>query len=202
MIYVITNRKLVPEENGGFYKQIERIAKAQPDGIVLREKDLSPEAYEELAVECQKICNHYNVPLIINLFYEVARKLGILSVHLSMPVFKELLQTSEKLKGWEKLGVSVHSVEEAVFAEKNGADYLIAGHIFLTDCKKGLPARGLDYLHDVSTSVEIPVFGIGGMNEEHGALAMKTGASGICMMSELMKNTEPESIIKKFARHI
>ena len=104
--------------------------------------------------------------------------------------------------GWNRVGVSVHSPEEAIFAQNAGADYLIAGHIFLTDCKKGLPARGLGFLSDICSSVTIPVFAIGGMNEEHGHLAVQAGASGVCMMSELMKSRNPRKLIEPFAGKI
>ena len=105
----------------------------------------------------------------------------------------------EAFNTWKQIGVSVHSREEAVYAERRGADYLIAGHIFLTDCKKGVPARGLDFLKEICASVEIPVFAIGGMNLEHGRMAMEAGASGVCMMSELMESDEPGEIIKRFS---
>ena len=63
-------------------------------------------------------------------------------------------------------GVSVHSVEDARLAEQCGATYLTAGHVFVTDCKKGLAPRGLDFLHEVCSSVKIPVYAIGGIHEE------------------------------------
>ena len=69
----------------------------------------------------------------------------------------------------------------------------------MTDCKKGVPARGLDFLKEICASVEIPVFAIGGMNLEHGRMAMEAGASGVCMMSELMESDAPGEIIKRFS---
>ena len=62
------------------------------------------------------------------------------------------------------IGTSVHSVEDAIKAEQLGATYMTAGHIFATDCKKGLPPRGLDFLKNVCDAVEIPVYAIGGIN--------------------------------------
>ncbi|MFR7476795.1 thiamine phosphate synthase, partial [Frisingicoccus sp.] len=131
--------------------------------------------------------------------------------HLSMPVFQQMACDADKMtesnpvgkadvfKAWKQVGVSVHSRKEAVYAERRGADYLIAGHIFLTDCKKGVPARGLDFLKEICESVKIPVFAIGGMNVEHGRMAMEAGASGVCMMSELMESDAPGEIIKRFS---
>jgi thiamine-phosphate pyrophosphorylase len=202
MIYAITNRKLVSGGEAAYFRQIERIAAAGPDGIILREKDMTPEAYTAYALRCREICERWGIPLILNHFWEAAEKTGVRRIHLSMPVFRELVETgaaSEIFKTMAQVGVSVHSCDEAVYARDAGAEYLIAGHIFLTDCKKGLPARGLDFLKDICQSVDIPVFAIGGMNEVHGAMAIEAGADGVCMMSELMRSDKPEEIIKRFS---
>lgn len=211
MIYAITNRKLISRGEEVYFKQIEKIAAAKPDGIILREKDMAPEAYEIYAKRCREICDAWETPLILNHFWEIGEKLDIRRLHLSMPVFRQMagdadgmvetypVEKADVFNTWEQIGVSVHSREEAVYAERRGADYLIAGHIFLTDCKKGVPARGLDFLKEICASVEIPVFAIGGMNLEHGRMAIEAGASGVCMMSELMESDEPGEIIKRFS---
>lgn len=196
MIIAVTNRSFCADEKA-YYEQIERIAAAGPLAVLLREKDLGHEDYRRYAAVCKKICDRYAVPLIINHEMAVADELGIERVHLSMAEFKAALE-DDILKKYERVGVSVHSVEEAVYADANGADYLIAGHIFLTDCKKGLPARGLDFLKDVCDAVEIPVYAIGGMDIEHGREAIAAGAEGICMMSQMMKSGHPENTTKVF----
>lgn len=211
MIYAITNRKLISGGEEVYFKQIEKIAAAKPDGIILREKDMAPEDYEVYAKRCREICDAWGTPLILNHFREIGEKLDIRRLHLSMPVFQQMAGDADEMmesnpvgkaeifKKWKQVGVSVHSREEAVYAERRGADYLIAGHIFLTDCKKGVPARGLDFLKEICETVEIPVFAIGGMNIEHGRMAMEAGASGVCMMSELMESDVPGEIIKRFS---
>lgn len=211
MIYAITNRKLISGGEEVYFKQIEKIAAAKPDGIILREKDMAPEDYEVYAKRCREICDAWGTPLILNHFREIGEKLDIRRLHLSMPVFQQVAGDADEMmesnpvgkaeifKKWKQVGVSVHSREEAVYAERRGADYLIAGHIFLTDCKKGVPARGLDFLKEICETVEIPVFAIGGMNVEHGRMAMEAGASGVCMMSELMESDVPGEIIKRFS---
>lgn len=211
MIYAITNRKLISGGEEVYFKQIEKIAAAKPDGIILREKDMAPEDYEVYAKRCREICDAWGTPLILNHFREIGEKLDIRRLHLSMPVFQQMAGDADEMmesnpvgkaeifKKWKQVGVSVHRREEAVYAERRGADYLIAGHIFLTDCKKGVPARGLDFLKEICETVEIPVFAIGGMNVEHGRMAMEAGASGVCMMSELMESDVPGEIIKRFS---
>ena len=69
----------------------------------------------------------------------------------------------EEKKKFTKIGISIHSVEEAKEAEQLGASYLTAGHIYATDCKRGLPPRGLGFLKEVCREVSIPVYGIGGI---------------------------------------
>lgn len=196
MIYAVTNRKLLPE--GDFFSQLEKIGAARPDAVILREKDMAPEDYKKLAIKCRKICERYGVEFIINHFWQIGREPGMDRIHLSMAEFKALAE-SDMLDGWKSVGVSVHSLGEAVYAEGKGADYLIAGHIFPTDCKKDLPARGLDFLSDICNAVKIPVLAIGGMDIPHGEMAIEAGASGICLMSGLMKNSCPEEVIQRFS---
>lgn len=83
--------------------------------------------------------------------------------------------------------VSVHSQDEAIEAERLGADALIAGHIFVTDCKKGLEPRGLDFLRKICENVSIPVFAIGGIDDNNTELVKQAGAQGECRMSWYMK---------------
>jgi thiamine-phosphate pyrophosphorylase len=95
--------------------------------------------------------------------------------------------SAEQKKKFVVLGVSIHSVEEAISAYQAGATYLTAGHIFTTDCKKDLPPRGLDFLHTVCTAVPIPVYAIGGIDENNTITCIQEGAAGVCMMSSYMQ---------------
>ena len=95
----------------------------------------------------------------------------------------------EEKKKFTKIGISIHSVEEAKEAERLGASYLTAGHIYATDCKRGLPPRGLGFLKEVCREVSIPVYGIGGIkfDEEQWNDMKKCGAVGGCVMSGMME---------------
>ena len=95
-------------------------------------------------------------------FPEVVKHLGYDKLHLHL----EMLKTMGRTDGLNLLGTSVHSVEDAKEAEHLGADYIFAGNIFETDCKKGLPGRGLEFLENVCKAVNIPVYAIGGISEE------------------------------------
>ena len=172
-ILCITNRFLCKEN---FLVRIEKIASAHPAGIVLREKDMTEDAYAELAAAVMELCKKHGVPCILHRFVKAAIKLGSSSLHLPLPVLRSL--SAEEKRLFPLLGTSCHSAEDAIEAEKLGCSYIIAGHIFDTDCKKGLPGRGLDFLQKICESVSIPVYAIGGINSENIKAVRKTGASG------------------------
>ena len=181
-IIAFSNRKLC---SSSLVNQIEKIAKInKPDMFVLREKDLSKEEYEILANEVLKKCKEYDIECVLHNYIDVAIKLGCKNIHLPLSVFKE---NKDKLKYFKIIGVSTHSLNEAKFAERNGASYVTAGHIFKTDCKKGLEPRGLEFLNTVCKGVNIPVYAIGGINKDNIKLAIEKGASGVCVMSGFMK---------------
>ena len=182
-VITVTNRKL---SSRPFMEQMERVVKLHPKAVILREKDLSDEEYAELAAQILTLCKQYQVPCMLHTYLETARKLQHPYIHLSLFLLKE---NSEKLSDFLAVGCSIHSVEEAKEAQKLGATYLTAGHIYTTDCKKGLPPRGLDFLREVCNAVTIPVYAIGGIHAGTGQIreVMECGASGACIMSEMMK---------------
>jgi len=83
--------------------------------------------------------------------------------------------------------VSVHSLQEAIRAEESSANAILAGHIYETDCKKGLPGRGLEFLTSIIEQVDIPVYAIGGIDQFNIEEVASAGASGACQMSYYMK---------------
>ena len=180
MTICVTNRLLCQED---FLLRLGLILQNRPQAILLREKDLKEPEYEALAASCQKICYRFKVPLIIHGQPAVARKLGIRSLHLPLPQF---LEQHAQIADLPQIGVSVHSVEEAITAQDLGAGYLIAGHVFPTACKALLPARGLSFLQNLCRSVQIPVYAIGGILPEQFDLLNAAGAAGCCLMSSLM----------------
>lgn len=178
-VICVTNRHLV---SGDFLAQIEKVLKCGPKALVLREKDLTEEEYAALAKPVLSLCRNAGVPCMFNGQEELAEKMGADGVHLSLSAAK-LRSPGSGLK----LGVSVHSAEEAAEAEKLGASYIFFGHVFETDCKKGLPGRGLEALMRVCQTVSIPVYAIGGISPQNMELCFDAGAAGVCMMSGLMR---------------
>ena len=190
-ILCVTNRKLCWED---FLTRIERIAACHPSGIILREKDMSPEEYKILAEAVIEICGRYDVKCILHSFSAVAISLHADAIHLPLHLLKELSQ--EQKIHFRVLGASCHSVEDALEAQALGCTYITAGHVFETDCKKGLPGRGLEFLRNVCAAVDIPVYGIGGIDADNIALVRDTGASGACLMSSLMATGDVTGLMK------
>ena len=196
---IITNRKLCENEN--LEKQIKKIFSAYEKKIILknfeivaltlREKDLDKNEYLNLVEKIYPICKKYRIDLILHQNYDLNldEKYNIGGIHLSYEIFKSLNKNirEELIKKYKRIGVSIHSLEEAKDVENLGATYVVAGHIFETDCKKGLEPRGLNFIKELSSILTIPIFAIGGINEENSNLVLNSGAFGVCMMSSLMK---------------
>ena len=196
---IISNRKLCENEN--LEKQIEKIFSAYEKKIILknfdivaltlREKDLKKNEYLKLIEKVYPICQKYRINLILHQNYDLNldEKYNIEGIHLSYSIFKSLNQNikAELIKKYKRIGVSVHSLNEAKEVESLGASYVIAGHIFETDCKKGLEPRGLKFVEDLSSALSIPIYAIGGIDEKNSLSVINSGAFSICMMSTLMK---------------
>ena len=214
-IICVTNKSICEKSGEIFLERIRKVAEARPLAIILREKDLSLEEYRELAGEVSKICKRVEESrLIIHNFYEIILENGIdkngsvnefTSLHMPLWKLEELYKNqlgvyAELRSKLLHLGASCHSVEDAKLAEKLGCTYIIAGHIYNTDCKKGLEGRGLGFLRDVVESVSIPVYAIGGITPENINDVRNTGASGACIMSTSMTCESPKDLIMSFKK--
>lgn len=192
-ILSVTNRKLCREK---FLDRIEKIAAAHPAGIILREKDLSEKEYRNLAEQVLEICRKQETQCILHCFCDTAIELGCDAVHLPLSVLMNM--DPEKRKKFRIMGASCHSGEDAIMAEKMGCTYITVGHIFDTDCKKGLPGRGLEFLKQVCQRVSVPVYAIGGITGTDMKKIRRTGASGACVMSGLMTCEAPKEYLEGF----
>ena len=191
-LIAVTDRKYFfdredPEK--AFFRQLERLFSLDLKAVVLREKDLGLEEYLRLAEKVKGIAGEgRRCRLILHQYPEAAEALGIDAVHLPLHILRELREKSpERLNGFRTVGTSVHSTEDARIAVQCGASYLFAGNIYETTCKPGLEGRGLAWLKEVAGSVNIPVYGIGGITPGRMKEILETGATGGCMMSGSMR---------------
>ena len=197
-LLAITNRHIC---NNEFLAQIQDICTLNEKNtviesvsIVLREKDLSEKDYKKLAAKVLNICEKNNTECILHTYYKVAKELNCKKIHLPLHVLKS---NPNIYKDFNEVGVSIHSISEAIEAMNLGATYITAGHIFATDCKKDLPPRGLSFLSSVCSSVNIPVYAIGGISPANAEKAINAGAEGVCIMSGLMACKSSQLFIAK-----
>lgn len=183
----VTNRHLC---EGDFLTRVKRLAEDDfYQAILLREKDLPEEQYEMLAREVLDICHKSGKKCILHSFPQAAWRLGHSYIHLPLPVWHSLgkQERSQLKKSMREIGTSVHSIEQFKQAVELGASYVTAGHIFATDCKRGIAPRGLNFLQSICQVSDIPVYGIGGINRENESRVIEAGAAGVCIMSACMK---------------
>jgi len=191
MLYLISNRKLAL--NKDFYNIIDEAVRGGINAIILREKDLSSEELLKMAVRIKEIIGEKEVKLIINSNFKVAETVEAHGFHTS---FNSFINEKPCFNGI--LGVSVHSVKEAIEAEKHEAHYILFGHIFKTNCKKDLPPKGLELLMAIKREVNIPVIALGGINPENIKEVKKTGADGVAVMSAIMEAEHPYALTKEY----
>ena len=177
-VICVTNRKLCEED---FLSRIEKICKSSVSAVILREKDLSADDYRKLSEKVINICHKYNKKCILHSHADIVSELNADGLHVTMDTFRKIPENKIFT------GVSCHSIEEAKEAQTLGADYIIAGHIFETDCKKGLAPRGLNFLSEICHNVDIPIYAIGGINNNNIQYISDAGADGCCIMSGFMR---------------
>lgn len=182
-VIAISNRNLCRRP---FLEQIRRVCELHPKALILREKDLSDTEYKHLALQVMPLCEENHVRFIPHSHATCIRDLNCQYLHLPLPLLRA---RRNELKYSIYIGCSVHSLEEAEEAEYLGADYLIAGHIYATQCKRDIPPRGVDFLRTICRAVNLPVYAIGGikLSEEQFLELNECGAQGGCVMSEMMK---------------
>ncbi len=186
-IICVTNRKLCTDD---FTDRIKRIAETDVSGIILREKDLSEREYEQLSKTAIQTSGD---KIILHSFDKTARRLCFRRIHLPLHILRDLRDKEY----YQEIGASCHSAAEAIEAERLGCTYITAGHVFDTDCKKGLPGRGLDFLEEVCRSVSVPVYAIGGITKDNICDVIERGARGVCIMSGMMTCEDPAKYISE-----
>ena len=187
---VITNRHLV---QGDFLKQLEKVTKLHPHALILREKDLTDDAYESLAKKVFDLCKREDITFFLHTKIEIARKIGCQNIHLSIPVLKGLSETEKKAltEDFCEISISCHSMEDVEIAMAGGATQIILGTIFETECKKGVLGKGVEFVREICQKCPLPVYAIGGMNLQRLPLVIDARAAGCCMMSGFMQTTKP-----------
>lgn len=177
-----------------YISQLEKCVALHPYAVILREKDMDRQDYRELARHIQVMCRKASVKMFVHSDISVAEYAGCGNVHFSMEHFKQTCdEQADVIKGLDCVSVSCHSMEEAVNAVRAGADQIVLGTIFETQCKPGKTGTGLGFLKEVCTVVHginpnVKVFAIGGIKPDNIEKVIDAGADGGCMMSWFMEH--------------
>lgn len=191
LLYGVTDRAWTGCQS--LYEQAEAALRGGATCIQLREKGLEKQAFLEEAIALKELCKRYNTPLIINDNVEIALECQADGIH----VGQDDLSPSQvrKLVGNQMIiGVSAHSVAEALEAEKSGADYLGVGAMFTTSTKTDARPLPFQTLQAICQAVSIPVVAIGGINKANILELSGSGADGVALVSAIFgaKDIEAE----------
>lgn len=182
LLYAVTDRSWLHGES--LYDQVEKALAGGVTLLQLREKELDSDAFLLEAKEIQTLCKKYQVPLIINDNVELAKEINADGVHVGQEDMQ--VERARKILGPDKIiGVSAHSVEEALLAEQNGADYLGVGAVFTTGTKLNAGSIRHETVKEICEAVHIPVAAIGGINRENVLQLAGTGIDGIAVVSAI-----------------
>lgn len=174
LLYAVTDRSWI--EKHTLYEQVEEALQGGATFVQLREKELDDTAFLAEAIEIRELCRKYKVPFVINDNVEIACKMSADGVHVGQHDM-EAGNVRALLGDGKILGVSVQTVEQAVLAEKRGADYLGVGAVFHTGSKADAEDVSYETLKAICEAVRIPVVAIGGIGR-HNVLTLR--GSGIC----------------------
>ena len=174
LLYAVTDRSWLNGES--LYSQVEKALKGGATFIQLREKELDEETFLEEAKELKKLCREYRVPFVINDNVEIAEACGADGVHVGQSDM-EAGDVRARLGEDKIIGVSADTVEQALLAQRHGADYLGVGAVFPTGSKADASDVDHETLKAICQAVKIPVIAIGGINREN---VMELAGSGIC----------------------
>lgn len=197
-LYLVTDRSILKSRD--FYKAVEDALKGGTTLVQLREKDLSSLEFFRLAVQLKELVHSYNVPLIINDRLDIALAVDADGLHIGQDDLP--LEIARELLGPDKiLGYSVANIEQALYGQKHGADYLGAGTVYPTGSKADANNPiGLQALKSIKESVNIPVVGIGGIGMDNIEDVKKTGIDGVSVISAILGQEDIEGAARSLVK--
>ena len=195
LLYAVTDRHWL---NG---RSLNEVVKESLDGgvtfVQLREKELDDETFLKEAKELQSLCGEYHVPFVINDNVDIAMKINADGVHVGQSDM-EAGDVRSKLGPDKIIGVSAATVEQAVLAEKRGADYLGVGAVFPTGSKDDAVDVSHETLREICEAVSIPVIAIGGISQKNIHELSGSGICGVAVISAIYAADD----IKKAAQEL
>lgn len=182
LLYAVTDRHWLGEET--LYDQVKKALDGGATFVHLREKNLDREVFLAEAKEIQKLCKEYGVPFVVNDEVSIAKDIDADGVHVGQSDMEAM--DVRKILGPDKIiGVSAQTVEQAIIAEKHGADYLGVGAVFTTGSKDDADDVSHETLKAICEAVSIPVIAIGGITKDNVAELAGSGICGVAVISAI-----------------
>ncbi|MFA9396727.1 MAG: thiamine phosphate synthase [Clostridiaceae bacterium] len=195
-LYLVTDKKIL--KGGDFLESIKQAILGGVTIIQLREKDLYSLDFYKQSKELKELADKYSVPLIINDRLDIAMLCDASGVHLGQ---KDIpCKEARKIFGKDKIiGVSCANLLEAIKAEKDGADYIGVGAMFLTNTKGDTRPVSIETLKIIKNSVKIPVVAIGGINEDNINKIVTTRVDGVAVVSAILGKEDIKQAAQRFS---
>lgn len=189
LLYAVTDRMWL-KENEKLTDVCKSVLENGATFLQIREKDLDKSDFKKEAEELKNLCKTYHVPFVVNDNIEIAIEIDADGVHMGQSDIKG--RDLRSMIGKDKiLGISAGNVEEAVKAEKAGADYIGVGAVFETSTKKDAKNLSVEKLREISESVSIPVVAIGGINDSNVSKLSGSHVDGIAVISSIFAAEDP-----------
>ena len=189
LLYAVTDQMWLKEDET-LGDVVESVLQNGATFLQIREKDLAQDAFEAEAERLKTLCAQHRVPFVVNDSVEIALQCDADGVHVGQSDIKG--RDIRAMIGPDKiLGISAGTVEEAVAAEKAGADYIGVGAIFTTSTKKNARNMTMEQLKEIVSSVSIPVVAIGGISAENILQLRGSGVDGVAVVSAIFAAEDP-----------
>ena len=197
LLYAVTDRTWVGEKT--LYQQVEEALRGGVTCVQLREKDMSDGEFLQEAKEIHALCQQYGVPFIVNDNVEIAVACGAEGIHVGQ---EDMAAGDVRRRAGDGviLGVSVHTVEEAQNAVRNGADYLGLGAVFPTSTKTDVDQMPNETLRAICDAVDVPVVAIGGINSGNIGKLAGSGVDGVALVSAIFSAANIESTCQELRK--
>ena len=189
LLYAVTDQMWLKDDEK-LADVVESVLQNGATFLQIREKDLAEDAFELEAERLKMLCEQHGVPFVVNDSVEITLQCDADGIHVGQSDIKG--RDIRAIIGPDKiLGISAGTVEEAVAAEKAGADYIGVGAVFPTDTKKNATPMTMELLKKIVSSVSIPVVAIGGISAENILQLRGSGVDGVAVVSAIFAAEDP-----------
>lgn len=197
LLYAVTDRHWLKDET--LENQVEKALQGGATFLQLREKSLDDDIFLAEAKEIQKLCKKYQVPFVINDNVDIALAIDADGVHVGQSDM-EALDVRKRLGPDKIIGVSAQNVQQALLAQKHGADYLGVGAVFPTGSKDDAEDVSFETLKAICQAVDIPVIAIGGITKENVSELKGSGICGIAVISAVFAQKDIKAATKELKK--